>query len=65
MEDVAAFYYCIGKKENGKVCGAISPDSPPYPEHPTWPYLCPSCASQPTRKGSTNSNGIVQERPKK
>ena len=64
MEDVATFYACIGKQENGKQCPAFVLDMP-YPEHPTWPYLCPSCANQPARKGSTNSNGIVQEKPKK
>jgi hypothetical protein len=67
---------CIGQKERGKRCQNVltierlanAPDADniaPNPEHPTWPYLCPTCANQPARKGSTNSNGIVQERPKK
>ena len=68
-------FQCVGQKEGGKRCQTVlyierlksAPDADnivPYPEHPTWPYLCSSCANEPPRKGSTNSNGIVQERPK-
>jgi hypothetical protein len=55
---------CIGKKSNGAECQEIAPNDPPHPEHPSWPYLCPFCANEPPNKGSRNSNGIVQEKPK-
>lgn len=56
-------YQCVGKKVDGVRCNAvIDLDKPPNPEHPTWPWLCSDCANAPARKGSRNSNGIVQER---
>ena len=54
---------CIGQKERGRRCTNESET----PNDTRWPdvFLCPTCANQPARKGSTNSNGIVQERPTK
>jgi hypothetical protein len=55
---------CIGKRGVGR-CTNISPNYPhlpPYPEHPTWPYLCSDCANEPARKGSYNTRGIVEEK---
>jgi hypothetical protein len=63
MEDVAIFHQCIGKTANGKKCSAMTANDPPYAEHPTWPFLCPTCANAAPNKGSRNSNGIVLERP--
>lgn len=53
---------CIGKR-GGVPCSNVSPDDPPYPEHPTWPYLCSGCANEPPHAGSRNTRGIVEQRP--
>ncbi len=53
---------CIGKR-SGVPCINTSPSDPPYPEHPTWPYLCSDCANEPSRPGSRNTRGIVEQRP--
>ena len=51
-------YECIGK------CGQSADfETAPYPEHPTWPYLCSKCANEPARGASRNTKGIVEERP--
>jgi hypothetical protein len=66
---MSILFRCIGQKERGRRCeNEFQPtlSGPvPNPEHPTWPYLCPQCANEPPRKGSTNTCGIVQERPNK
>jgi hypothetical protein len=53
---------CIGLHENKLRCANFSPTDPPYPDHPNWPYLCPTCANAAPRKGSRNSLGIVLEK---
>jgi hypothetical protein len=55
-------YQCIGIDESGARCTSIV-NVAPFPDHPTWPFLCSQCANQPPRKGSRNSLGIVLERP--
>ena len=62
--DVIIRQQCIGIKSNGTRCSEIATKNPPYPEHPTWPYLCSYCANESPRKGSANSTGIVMERSK-
>jgi len=64
---------CVGKTAKGTQCQMAltiqatddAADSCyPNPDHPTWPYLCPTCANAAPNKGSRNSKGIVLERPK-
>lgn len=55
---------CIGIKASGSKCTAVASTDPPFPEHPSWPYLCSDCANEPARTGSRNTRGIVEERPK-
>lgn len=54
---------CIGIRQNGVKCTAMSPNDPPYPDKPSWPYLCSECANESPRTGSRNTRGIVEERP--
>ena len=54
---------CIGKR-GGVPCNNVSPSDPPYPAHPTWPYLCPDCANTPAVGSARNSRGILEIRPK-
>lgn len=60
METVKEGLVCIGIR-NGKKCTAVSPNDPPYPDHPNWPFLCVSCANEPARRGSRNSTGFYIE----
>jgi hypothetical protein len=72
---ITKIFQCIGRDEDGTQCqNALTiqrdenaPDAAgpyaPYPEHPTWSYICPRCANAAPRKGSRNSQGIVLERP--
>jgi hypothetical protein len=53
---------CIGKKSDGTRCKNVSPQDPPYSDHPDWPYLCGTCAALPPRGTKKDSRGIVEER---
>lgn len=60
METVKESLVCIGVR-NGKRCKNVSPQDPPYPNHPLWPYLCSECANEPARRGSRDSIGFYIE----
>lgn len=66
-------FQCVGVKSDGTRCsseviidgieGMLDADKlVPYPDHPSWPYLCADCANEPPNRGSANTRGIVEER---
>ena len=68
-------FLCVGMKSDGTPCTRVhtvqGPDSVPddelvpYYGHPSWPFLCPTCANSPARNASRNTRGIVEEPQKR
>lgn len=62
-------YHCIGKRIEGgngrgrvevQCSNFIESETPPYPTHPNWPYLCPSCANASPNRLSRRSQLRVE-----